>query len=141
MERKAPRRRVYFLQNTAEMDGTGTRWPPPAPPDHRQDGNPGEVYKPEGQSLFPLLRNSPPRLHVPFSVSISTFHLRIQLRSHASYQQVKGMGGVVLNPGRKNETVKIPRPKNKNFGGRKRHICEGEVRPLCSGSAWVAAGC
>lgn len=73
MERKAPRRRAFFLQNPAEMDGAGTRWPPPAPPDHHQDGNPGEVYKPEGQSLFALLRNSPPRLHVPFSVSQSAF--------------------------------------------------------------------
>ena len=48
-----------------------------------------------------------------------------------------GVGGVVLKPGRKNETVKMPRSKNKNFGGRKRHICEGKVRPLCGGGAAV----
>nr|DAQ92822.1 MAG TPA: hypothetical protein [Caudoviricetes sp.] len=40
-----------------------------------------------------------------------------------------GVGGVVLKPGRKNKTAKRPRSKNKNFGGRKRHICEGKVRP------------
>jgi len=104
MERKAPRRRAFFLQNPAEMDGTGTSWPPPAPPDHHQDGNPGEVYKPEGQSLFALLRNSPPRLHVPHSGT--PIHV-----SQASYRQVRGRG-VVLKPGRKNETVKRPRSKN-----------------------------
>lgn len=52
-----------------------------------------------------------------------------------------GGRGVVLKPGRKNETIKRPRSKNKNFGGRKRHICEGEVRPLCGAGTWVAAGC
>lgn len=52
-----------------------------------------------------------------------------------------GVGGVVLKPGRKKETVKRPRSKNKNFGGRKRHICEGEVRPLCGGGARAAAWC
>nr|DAJ84556.1 MAG TPA: hypothetical protein [Caudoviricetes sp.] len=46
-----------------------------------------------------------------------------------------------MKPGRKNETVKRPRSKNKNFGGRKRHICEGKVRPLCGGGARVAARC
>ena len=133
MERKASRRRAFFLQNPAEMDGPGTRWTPPVAPDHPQDGNPGEVYKPEGQSLFALLRNSPPRLHVPLSGT----PIRV---SHASYRQVMGRG-VVLKPGRKNETVKRPRSKNKNFGGRKRHICEGEVRPLCGGGARAAAWC
>ena len=77
MERNVPRRRAYFLQNTAEMDGTGTRWPPPAPHDHPQDGNPGEVYKPEGQSLFSLLRNSPPRSHVPLSDTNSRFSRKL----------------------------------------------------------------
>nr|DAG00101.1 MAG TPA: hypothetical protein [Siphoviridae sp. ctBeL15] len=60
--------------------------------------------------------------------------------SHASYRQVRGRG-VVLKTGRKNETVKRPRSKNKNFGGRKRHICEGKVRPLCGGCARAAAWC
>lgn len=52
-----------------------------------------------------------------------------------------GVGGVVLKPCRKNETVKRPRAKNKNFGGRKRHICEGKVRPLCGGGARATAWC
>ena len=85
MERKAPRRRAFFLQNPAEMDGPGTRWTPPAPPEHHQDGNPGEVYKPEGQSLFALLRNTPPHLHLPLSGT----QIRV---SQASYRQVSGRG-------------------------------------------------
>jgi hypothetical protein len=52
-----------------------------------------------------------------------------------------GVGGVVLKSGRKNETVKRPRAKNKNFGGRKRNICEMKVRPLCGAGAMVAAWC
>lgn len=46
-----------------------------------------------------------------------------------------------MKPGRKNKMVKRPRSKNKNFGGRKRHICERKVRPLCGGGAMVAAWC
>lgn len=65
-------------------------------------------------------------------------------RQSALLTQVTGKlggGGVVLKPGRKNETVKRPRSKNKNFGGRKRHICEGEARPLCGGGARAAEWC
>lgn len=116
------------------------KWTAPAPADHHRHhlttyrtATRGEVYKPEGQSLFSLLRNSPPRSHVPHSGTPICV-------SHASYRQVRGRG-VVLKPGRKNETVKRPRAKNKNFGGRKRHICEGKVRPLCGAGAMVAAWC
>lgn len=79
---------------------------------------------------------SAPMFHSPSPCSLS--------RHRSDFSQVAGNlrgRGVVLKPGRKNETVKRPRPKNKNFGGRKRHICEGEVRPLCGGGARVPAGC
>lgn len=85
------------------------KWTAPAPADHPQDGNPGEVCKPERQSLFSLLRNSPPRSHVPHSGT----PIRV---SQASYRQVRGRG-VVLKPGRKNETVKRPMSKIKISAG------------------------
>ena len=69
------------------------KWTAPAPADHHRHhltttrtATRGEVYKPEGQSLFPLLRNSPPRSHVPHSGT----PIRV---SHASYRQVRGRGG------------------------------------------------
>lgn len=80
MERKALRRRAFLLQNPAEMATTGITWTP-------YDGNQGgEVYKSEGQSPFSMLRNSPPRSHVPHSGT----PIRV---SQASYRQVRGRGG------------------------------------------------
>nr|DAH41098.1 MAG TPA: hypothetical protein [Caudoviricetes sp.] len=63
----------------------------------------GEVYKPEGQSLFSLLRNSPPSPHVPFPGLLSALLKQVIGKL--------GVGGVVLKPERKNETVKRSRPK------------------------------
>lgn len=122
------------------------RRPPPA----QHQG--GEVYNSEGQKESAVCCNSPPRLNVlhtgsnirAISLSPPRSHVLLsgtQIRaSHASYRKVRGRG-VVLKPGQKNETVKRPRSKNKNFGGRKRHICEREVRPLYGAGAEAAAWC
>ena len=116
------------------------KWTAPAPADHHRHhltttrtATQGEVYKPEGQSLFSLLRNSPPRSHVPHSGTPI-------LVSQASYRQVRGRGGG-FETGSKKRNGQKAEVKNKNFGGRKRHICEGKVRPLCGAGAMVAAWC
>lgn len=81
------------------------------------------------------------QLSSPPTRSLFRVHIHVAYPHSVSFLRRPGVGGVVLKPGRKNETVERPRPKNKNFGGRKRHICDGEVRPLCGGGARVPAGC
>lgn len=61
MERKAPPAAGVFLAKSGGNDGQRRQ-----PPDltAARTATRGEVYKSEGQSLFSLLRNSPPRLNV-----------------------------------------------------------------------------
>lgn len=93
------RRRALFLQSGGGNDGQRR---------HRyhlttRTGTRGEVYKSGGRSLFDVLRNSSPCFHVPFSVSNTALtQVTDKLR----------VGGVVLKPGRKNETVKRATSKN-----------------------------
>ena len=115
------------------------KWTAPAPADHHRHylttartATRGRFTNRKGKAFSPCYATLLPAPMFPSPTPIRV--------SHASYRQVRGRG-VVLKPGRKNETVKRPRSKNKNFGGRKRHICEGEVRPLCGAGARVPAKC
>lgn len=116
------------------------KWRAPAPADHHRHhltttrtATRGRFTNRKGKAFSPCYATLLPAPMFPLSGT----PIRV---SQASCWQVRGRG-VVLKPGRKNEAVKRPRAKNKNFGGRKRHICEGKVRPLCGAGAMVAAWC
>lgn len=146
------RRGGVVLQNWRKNAGQQPRATPASCGGHRLPSIRGEVYNSEGPKESAVCRSSPPRLNVlhtgfntrAISLSAPAPMFPSPARQSALLTQVTGKlggGGVVLKPGRKNETVKRPRSKNKNFGGRKRHICEREVRPLCGAGAEAAAWC
>lgn len=116
------------------------KWTVPAPADHHRHhmntprtATRGRFTNRKGKAFSPCYATLLPAPMFPTPAHQSAFLKQVTGKL--------GVGGVVLKPGRKNETVKRSRSKNKNFGGRKRHICEGKVRPLCGGGAMVAAWC
>lgn len=116
------------------------KWTAPAPADHHRHhltttrtATRGRFTNRKGKAFSPCYATLPPASMFPTPAHQSAFLKQVTAKL--------GVGGVVLKPDRKNETVKRPRSKNKNFGGRKRHICEGKVRPLCGGGARVPAWC
>ena len=117
------------------------KWTAPAPAGHHRHhmttprtATRGRFTNRKGKAFSPCYATLLPAYTFPFP---APYPCRIPVFGLVPTQT--GGRGVVLKPGRKNETVKRSRSKNKNFGGRKRHICEGEVRPLCGAGAMAAA--